>query len=226
MDAATAWLVATMAAFAPPERASVERGMPGWSETKAQREERYGGIAEAIARVVSDPDEKPVFGGEKGRARTAALLAAIAWHESGFARDVDIGPCYRGRANDGARCDHGRAACLMQIHVNPDGRTLEGWTKEELFADRTKCFRAGLHLLQKSFASCKANPPKHRLAAFASGRCSAGQSGSEKLLSLGERFSTRIKGPRIAARAADAPAQPRAAGDPARPFTEALRESP
>lgn len=207
MDAATAWLVATMAAFAPPERASVERGMPGWTETKAQREERYVAIAKSIVEVASDPDEKPVFGGAAGRSRTAALLAAIAWHESGFARDVDIGPCYRGRANDGARCDHGRASCIMQIHVQPDGKTLEGWTKAELFADRTKCVRAGLHLVQKSFASCKGNP-KHRLAAFASGRCSAGQSGSEMLLALGERFSTRIKGPRIVPRTVDEPPVP------------------
>ncbi len=207
MDAATAWLVATMAAFAPTERASVERGMPGWTETKAQREERYVAIAKAIVEVASDPDEKPVFGGATGRARTAALLAAIAWHESGFARDVDIGPCYRGRANDGARCDHGRAACIMQIHTR-EGQTLEGYSKEELFADRVKCVRAGLHLVQKSFAACKGNPPKHRLAAFASGRCSAGQSGSEMLLALGERFATRIKGPRIAARPPSDPPAP------------------
>jgi len=199
MDAALAWLVATMVAFAPLERASVERGMPGWAETKEQREERYVGIAKAVAEVASDPDEKPVFGGPSGRSRTAALLLAIAFHESGFARDVDLGPCYRGRQSDGARCDYGRAACIMQIHTQ-DGRTIDGYTKEELFQDRVKCIRSGLHLVQKSFASCKKNPAKHRLAAFASGRCDAGQAGSERLLSLGERFATRIAGPRIVAR--------------------------
>lgn len=191
MDAATTWLVALMSTFAPPERAATERPFPGWQETVEQRRERYEGIAAAVREVAYDPDERPVFGGAKGRARTAALLLAIAWHESGFARDVDLGPCWRGRANDSPRCDFGRATCLLQIHTR-DGKTREGWTPAELLADRTKCIRAGLHLVQSSFSACRANPPRHRLAAFASGRCTAGQSGSERLLSLGERFATRL----------------------------------
>src|SRR5690606_35608375 len=105
----------------------------------------------------------------------------------GFARDVDLGPCWRGRANDSWRCDFGRAHCLLQVHAR-DGKTREGWTPAELVADREKCFRAGLHLVQSSFAACRANPAKLRLAAYASGRCTAGQAGSERLLALGERF--------------------------------------
>lgn len=194
MDAATTWVLALMTTFAPPERAATERGFPGWQETVEERRERYVGIATAVRNVAWDPKEKPIFGGERGRARTAALLLAIAWHESGFARDVDLGPCYRGRANDGARCDYGRAHCLLQVHAR-DGKTEEGWTPAELVADREKCFRAGMHLVLRSFAACRKNPPKHRLAAFASGRCDAGQSGSERLLALGERFATRLKQP-------------------------------
>jgi hypothetical protein len=194
MDAPTTWLLALMTTFSPPERASREHAFPGWAETPEQRVERYRGIASAVRDVVYDPSERPVFGGPKGRAKTGALLLAIAWHESGYARDVDLGPCWRGRQNDGQRCDFGRAHCLMQIHAR-DGATEEGWTPDELKADRSKCFRAGLHLVQKSFAACKSNKMQHRLAAFASGRCSAGQSGSERLLSLGERFFVRLARP-------------------------------
>jgi len=194
MDAATTWLFALMTTFAPPERAATERAFPGWEETVEDRRERFAAIATAVRNVAFDPAEKPVFGGERGRARTAALLLAIAWHESGYSRDVDLGPCWRGRANDGPRCDHGRAHCLLQVHAR-DGKTLEGWTPAELHADREKCFRAGLHIVQRSFAACRKNPPQHRLAAYASGRCDAGQSGSERLLALGERFATRRKAP-------------------------------
>ncbi len=194
MDAATTWLVALMAAFSPPERAATAQAFPGWAETAEQRTERYRGIASAVREVAWDPEEKPVFGGSRGRQRTAALLLAIAWHESGFARDVDLGPCFRGRANDGARCDFGRAHCLMQVHAR-DGKTSEGWSLAEIQADRSKCFRAGLHLVQRSFAACRESPPKHRLAAYGSGRCNAGQSGSERLLGLGERFATRLPSP-------------------------------
>lgn len=207
MDAATTWLLALMSTFAPPERAAIERPFPGWQESVEDRRARYEAIASAVRNVAYDPEEKPVFGGPHGRARTAALLLAIAWHESGYARDVDLGPCWRGRSNDSSRCDFGRAHCLLQVHAR-DGKTREGWTPAELVADREKCFRAGLHLVQSSFAACRANPAKHRLCAYASGRCSAGQAGSERLLSLAERFATRLSIPGPDARIMAPPAPP------------------
>jgi hypothetical protein len=188
------WLLALMVAFAPPERAARHDQFPGWEETSDERRERYASIGRDLYAYVYDPETKPVFGGKKGRARTAALLLAIAYHESGFAKDVDKGPCYRGKNGNSARCDSGLSACLMQIHIG-EGSTPEGWKKKDLFADRKKCFASGLRLIRKSFSACRSLPMKHRLNAYASGSCSKGQSGSERLMALADKFSTRLPMP-------------------------------
>ncbi len=185
------WLLALMVAFAPPERAARHDQFPGWEETPDQRRERYAMIGRDLYEFVYDPETKPIFGGKKGRARTAALLLAISYHESGFAKDVDIGPCYRGKNGQSARCDSGISACMMQIHIG-NGQTVEGWTKKDLFADRKKCFAAGLRLIRKSFSACRKLPMKHRLNAYASGSCSKGQAGSERLMALADKFTTRL----------------------------------
>lgn len=183
------WLFTMMVAAAPLERAERIEPFPGWAETAAERGERYAAIAADLEAVVYDPEVKPIFRGPRGRAKTAALIMAVAFHESGFARDVDFGPCYRGKSGDGTRCDSGRAACLMQVHAD-HGKTPDGWTLQELFEDRKKCFRAGLRLLRSSFGQCRANAYEHRLAAFASGRCDRGLTESAALIRLGDEFAT------------------------------------
>ena len=188
------WLLALMVAFAPPERAEKVDPFPGWEETTEERRERYADIGRDLYAFAYHPDTKPVFGGKKGRARTAALLLAIAYHESGFAKDVDKGPCYRGKNGDSARCDSGLSACLMQIHLGK-GTTPEGWTQKDLFDDRKKCFGAGLRLIRKSFSACRSLPLKHRLNAYASGSCAKGHAGSERLMNLGEKFASRLPMP-------------------------------
>lgn len=141
---------------------------PGWEETRQERTERYEDIARAVLEVSFDPEERPLFTGPRGRAHTALMLVAVAHHESGFARDVDVGPCYRG-GNLRARCDGGNSACMVQIRIG-SGTTREGWTQADLFADRSKCFRAGLHMLRR--AHCSQNPQASQWVAYASGSCS------------------------------------------------------
>jgi len=198
------WLLEVMTLVASPDRAANQKAFPGYEETVAERRGRYAEIAEAARDVAYDPEEKPAFGGKYGRARTAALMMAVAYHESGFMKDVDVGPCWRGRANTSTRCDSGRAACLMQIHVS-DGQTAEGYTREELFADRKKCFRAGLHLLRRSMAACSHLPEKHKLASYASGTCKGGLKDSESLMALYEKFATLRPIPKAEASKSDAP---------------------
>ena len=140
-----------MVYLAPPERLAILPAFPGWAETVDQRTARYESIANDIAAVVLDPEEKPLYGGPQGRGQTAALIVAVAFMESGFAPDVDKGPCYRGKDGKGLRCDSGRSASIMQIMVG-DGRTKDGWKKADLFQDRTKAVRAALHLMHMSFA--------------------------------------------------------------------------
>lgn len=145
-----AWILAAMVNLSPPEKLAALPAFPGWEETAEARTERYVSIANDMAAVVLDPKESPLYAGPKARGRTAALLTAVAFMESGFAPDVDKGPCYRGKDGKGVRCDSGRSACVMQVMVGAE-RTREGWTREELFADRQKCFRTALHLMHRSF---------------------------------------------------------------------------
>lgn len=183
-------LVAAMSSHAPPARLSAAPSWPGWSETAEARAERYRGIAEAAVEVAYDPRERALFQGPHGRKRTASLLLAIAFFESGYAPDVDRGPCYPARDTKTGlvRCDGGRSACLLQIQVGA-GTTAEGWTRDELFADRVKCFRAGLHLARKSFTKCG---PKlgaaGALNAYATGACETPSDAGRVRLSFGEKL--------------------------------------
>ena len=191
MNPVTSWMLSLMVAFAPPDAKARASQLPGHAETSVEKSTRYESIAKDLFDVVYDPKETPLFRGAKGRARTAALVLAVAYHESGFAHDVDVGPCYRGRDGQGARCDHGRSACLMQLHVG-DGKTIQGYTQEELFSDRKKCFRAGLGLLRKSFSECRLQDPRHRLNAYASGVCDHGEDGSERLMAMMDKFAGKL----------------------------------
>ena len=95
------WLVAAMFA---------------WTPAKETDRARYTEIASDLAAVVYDPEEKPLFPGEDGRAKTALLLASIAAHESTFRVDVEDGR---------ARGDGGTSWCFMQLHIG-SGKRLKG----------------------------------------------------------------------------------------------------
>ena len=140
------WLVAAMFAFAP---------------ARESERPRYTEIASDLAAVAFDEAEAPLFTGESGRAQTAIVLASIAAHESTFRKDVEEGR---------ARGDSGKSWCFMQLNL-VNGKSVEGWTGEQLAADRTLCFRAGLHNARESFRMCKAQPIPEKLGAYASGHC-------------------------------------------------------
>ena len=140
------WLVAAMFA---------------WTPAKESDRARYTEIASDLAAVVYDPEEKPLYPGEDGRAKTALLLASIAAHESTFRVDVEDGR---------ARGDGGTSWCFMQLHIG-SGKTVEGWTGPDVTSDRKRCFRAGLHIAQESFRMCAGSPPNEMLSAYASGQC-------------------------------------------------------
>lgn len=93
-------------------------------------------VAGAIARAV---DAVPPLFGDADRRRTAALVVAIAWRESGFDNAVVS-----------ATDDH----CFLQVHARPDlGRDVEA------------CARVGLAMLRVSVRACAAHP----VAFYASG---------------------------------------------------------
>ena len=161
-----------------------------------QRVERYHRFVDDLQAVVFDPKTKLPFTGPYARTQTAALLIGIAAHESGLAPDVDLGPCKRDTPGTKLRCDSGHAACVLQVHVTvlqADGRrtTREGWTLEELFQDRQKCFRSGLAAARGSMGMCQKNGPEGSLAAYAAGTCDteAGLKGSRELWAYYQRAS-------------------------------------
>ncbi|HTN92080.1 MAG TPA: hypothetical protein VL242_50770 [Sorangium sp.] len=159
MDSVIAWAVGIMVTWAPPGTSLIKDAI----ETPEAGRARYHEIASAAAKVAYDPELKPLFGGPRGRAETMALLLSIAYYESGYRRDVDLGI---GKLSRGSGLD----SCLLQVRVGA-GRTREGWSHEDLVADREKCFRAGLALIRRSFGACRKQDARDRLSAYTRGRC-------------------------------------------------------
>lgn len=144
------WLVAT----APPAPFARLATYPEAEETADERELRYADIAEDVAAVVAT--DVPELA---ARRRAAALLVAIAWHESGFAKDVDLGPCAPGRLKGGG-CDSGRAVSLWQVQNH-----------SAQIAGRRDAARIALRLARRSFQACRHLPRELRLAVYAGGTC-------------------------------------------------------
>jgi len=185
------WVVDRMQLWSPPGITYVKDA----KETPEEGRTRYESIANDAISVVYDPSEKPIFQGKNGRAMTLALLTSVAFSESAFRKDVDlgVGPLSKG--------DSGRSWCLAQVMMGKaeaDGKTRTrvvvgengglrfvndpsketGWGGEDLVEDRTKCFRVALRLARMSFASCASLPVRDRLSMYASGSCSAGSQAS------------------------------------------------
>ena len=163
MDPIVAWAVAFMLTWSPPGRSKIKDAI----ETPEEGKARYAEIAKAAAKVAYDPQTHPLYAGSKGRAATMALLLSVAWHESGFRKDVDfgVGKLARGSGTD---------SCLLQIRVGA-GRTAEGWSHEDLVRDREKCFRAGLALMRRSFGACRKLDQRDWLSGYTRGSCLANE---------------------------------------------------
>ena len=187
-----AWLVSLMVVIAPPDKLAAAPQLPGWEETAEQKTQRYTSIATDIHSVVYDPEVKPLYRGKKGRARTAALLLAIAYMESGFAHDVDKGPCYR-KGSYRSRCDGGLSAGLWQARIGA-GTTLEtvhgidGKTQADLFGDRKLQVRVALHMVRRSFKACRSLGQNALLNVYASGSCFRGEQPAKARLALATRL--------------------------------------
>lgn len=202
MNIAATWILSLMTAVAPPDKLAAQPQWPGWEETVTEKKARYEAIAEDLYEVVYDPMVRSLYGGKHGRAMTAATMLAVIYHESGFARDVDQGPCYQGKGAS-LRCDGGRSACMAQVQIGEGTTTLRshgiaGLTKADLFADRKSCFRIAEHLIRRSFTACAKQGPNAKLNAYASGVCTLGEDRSIEILSIARRFvadRSKLPGP-------------------------------
>ncbi len=137
--------------------------LPGWAERPEDRAARYQSIASDVATAATDAC------GERGdgcRRWAVATLIGIAWHESGFAPDVDAGRCYRGRDGKSQRCDGGRAWSLWQLQGGGEEARL--WATDRMAAAREALRRAG-----RSTNACRGKlPAEEALTAYAGGTCS------------------------------------------------------
>lgn len=89
-------------------------------------------LAEAVAAAVREGD--PLFKDDADRTRTAALVVAVAYRESGF--------------DNGAKGDRGHSVCAMQI-LGGDASLLE---------DPRACVGRGLAMLRESARVDRAHP--------------------------------------------------------------------
>lgn len=122
------------------------------SESEDDRRARFHEIAFDVSDIAAEDSDHPAV-----QRRAAALLVGIAWHESGFALDVDVGPCASARLQVGG-CDSGRAKGLWQI---------QGYD----VPTRRDGARLALRLARRSLSACRKLPVPERLAAYAGGTC-------------------------------------------------------
>lgn len=165
-DALFALLLATPVAPSPADWKCGTPEAAATCESIEQQHARLESIANDAATVAkSHPD-------------AALLILAVADHESGFAIDVDKGPCRHGT------CDGGHAACMMQIQAGAERRT-------KLFGDRKLCFTEGLKWLTMSRRACGKLRPEDQFSQYASGTCLGGQKGSRELYAEWKKMKNR-----------------------------------
>lgn len=155
-----------------PLQTYVETALRAWSCRSQQELAPLDAVARDIVAVVTDPVEAPLFRGDTSRARSAILVAAIAWLEGGLLARVMDGsvndPDWRRAHRAFVRSfssDAGKAWGLGQVH--PEGGIVltedGGWTYRALapagalaidgptMAARPElAFRVVLHMLRAS----------------------------------------------------------------------------
>lgn len=173
METLITWMVAIMLTIAPHHPSFI----PGAEETEEEMKVRYKSIAEDIVEVTYDQYEVPIYSGPKGRLQSTTTVLAIAFFESGFRKHVDYNLGKYGRG------DKGNSWCIMQLNIGK-GKTVDGWTGEEIIADRTKCIRSAYQYIKKSFGACRSLPQIDGLSAYASGKCYSPSTPSRRRLNL------------------------------------------
>ena len=119
---------------------------------------------ERTARAIAKASEaQPLFAGEDGPEKTAALVVSVAWFESRFQPDA-LGD--HERLADGRKGEP-TSFCAMQINrTNLAGL---GVSREKLLGDIDACIGAGLRLMRASFRVCAGQEVERRLDWYAVG---------------------------------------------------------
>ena len=161
---------------------------PGWAETPAAQQQRLASIAYDIALAsFGDDGHRPEHAIPGGPAMMAAVLTALAWKETAWSADADKGPCYRGRSGLSSRCDSGMSASLWQLKIGT-GKTREGWTQADLFADRRKAVSVAARMVKQSWGCVRKHGEDAALNAYTSGKCEHGAASGLARLKLARRL--------------------------------------
>lgn len=134
------------------------------AEPKSPRRADFDRIAEANARI---SNESPLFAGDDGPLKTAALIASVEWFESRFTIDA-AGDCPE--KTRWGTCAPGSTPVsfgLGQLHRS--NFAMLGVTREAITSDVDVATKAIHTMLRKSFAVCHARPVDERLAWYAGG---------------------------------------------------------
>ena len=123
-------------------------------------------MAGAVHDVVEVANAEPsLFAGEDGKAKTAALLLTIAFHESGWRAD--------------ALGDGGKSCGIMQ--TQQPQKWISGSTCDKVRADGKLGYRVGLAILRHAKTTCGVGTPaKVWLGMYASGMCGMAQVAAKK----------------------------------------------
>jgi len=137
---------------------------PHKGETEAESLARYDRLAVDLARAARD---RPIYASDPGLRRTAAMLIAVGYTESGFSPGVQSGK---------VRGDGGRSWCFMQANIG-DGNVYVGsaemktWKGPDLIADPYKCFLVGAAAIRGSMGICRSLKGSDVLSAYTTGHC-------------------------------------------------------
>lgn len=174
-------------AASPVER-RVAADVPNRDQVVAEEKARYEDFAASVAQVAYDPTVTPLYSGPQGRAKTAVVLLTLAWYESGFRKDVDTGVGPRSRG------DGGRSCTAWQFNIG-NGRTREGHTCQEMYADRTLAVRSALATIRTSMSMCRSLAPEYRWSAYTAGHCEDGQEQSKSRVNTARRWLEKYAPP-------------------------------
>ena len=110
-------------------------------------------IPPPLAHAIADMSQAyPLFGGDDGAKKTAALLIVFAWKESGYRNNI------RAQEASGA---YSYSAYMIGL--------CEPYTCQELMQDEYKSTYTALRWMARSMKYC--NEPDYFLAIYASGSC-------------------------------------------------------
>lgn len=119
-------------------------------ENHSITEARYEIFAEDVAKVVLDPEQKPLFGGEDGRVKTGLLLISIASTESMF---IDAVMTCKNTGDNGASWG--------PFQTQRDHDSSCGGTQSAA--------RVAIGMIRESFQVCKDLPELDHLAEYTDG---------------------------------------------------------